>query len=336
MDKEQNIKDFIADLDSTLKTPPNPSLKMARKFEQNKITRNDSLRHSATPIYFDKVDKGSWLKKIGEENKKITAGDYSSCQVEIYLAKSILPDNLTPVHLVTLACLIQHLRKNGAHGRIHAHQDVIDYFQNDLHLSEYFSSEVAHVKSESEYNLNLWRVRTDHALQYSHHVSEYLKKTYFSDKDLSGLKVVLDELYANIADHSESEGLAYSFIKYDQKMQIIKIAFCDFGIGIKASLLKGGARIDDNEFIRAATIKGVSAKSNTHNMGFGLDTVVSSVCDTKNTISILSGYELFISYGDERNQRTWVIDFEFQGTLIYFDMPISSFEDGGYVDDFEL
>lgn len=243
--------------------------------------------------------------------------------------------HLNPVHLVTLACLVQYLRKNGFSGRIQASSDLIAYFRDDLHLNDYFSSEVAHVRSESNYNLNLWRISTEHALMYSQHVSDYLKKTYFKNKDLSALKVVLDELYANIADHSESKGLAYSFIKYDEDKKIIKIAFCDFGIGIKASLIKGGTNVI-NEYIKAATVKGVSARSNSHNRGFGLDTVVSSVCGSKNAIRILSGTELFLSYGIEQNQRTWQTDFDFKGTLIYFDMPISTFEEDNYVDDFEL
>lgn len=286
-------------------------------------------------IHFDSLEKSMWLKTIGEENINIASDKYTSQHIIVSIHTDIRPEMLTPVHLVTLACLIQHLKMKGAGGRIQAHRDLISYFQDDLHLGQYFSSEVAHVKSESNYNLNLWRVRTDHAQMYSTHVSEYLRKTYFANKDLSGLNVVLNELYANIADHSESNGLAYSFIEYDKNKQIIKIAFCDFGIGIKASLMKGGAKIE-KDFIRAATIKGVSARSNTHNKGFGLDTVVSSVCGTNNVIRILSGSELFVSYGDSQNQRTWQTDFDFQGTLIYFDMPISSFEDDGYVDDFEL
>ncbi len=55
-----------------------------------------------------------------------------------------------------------------------------------------------------------------------------------------------------------------------------------------------------------------------------------------NVIRILSGYELFVSYGDGKNQRTWLTDFDFRGTLIYFDLPISSFEDADYFDDVEL
>lgn len=83
-------------------------------------------------------------------------------------------------------------------------------------------------------------------------------------------------------------------------------------------------------------MKGVTARSNTHNRGFGLDTVVSSLAGSDSVIKILSGTELYLSSGDGNIRRTWQADFDFEGTLIYFDMPISSFEDAYYVDNFEL
>lgn len=131
-------------------------------------------------------------KKIGQECLNISNHKYKSQKVVVNISEEINITDLNPVHLVTLACLVQYLRKNGFSGRIQASPDLIAYFRDDLHLNDYFSSEVAHVRSESNYNLNLWRICTEHALMYSQHVSDYLKKTYFKNKDLSALKVVLD------------------------------------------------------------------------------------------------------------------------------------------------
>lgn len=286
-------------------------------------------------ISFVSLDTGYWIRRVSEEQHNLSSGKYNKSNINIQLNEDFRRTNLRQLHLVTLACLIQSIKQNGFTGRLQAHQDVISFLRDDLHLNEYFSSQIAHIKSESNYNLNLWKVLPEHALMYSQHVADYLKRHYFANKDLSGLKTVLDELYANIADHSDSQGLAYSFIKYDQEKQTIRIAFCDFGIGIKASLKKSGLKLD-NGYVYAATTKGVSSRSNTHNRGFGLDTVVSSVCGTGNVIRILSGSELFVSYGDGKNQRTWIIDFDFRGTLIYFDLPVNSFEEADYVDEFEL
>ncbi len=294
-----------------------------------------SQSNTTVTISFATSDTGNWVRLVSTEQQNVCNGKYEGLNICIDLTRNLTRNNLTPVHLVTLACLIQTIRKQGLSGHIQANEDIISYLRDDLHLNEYFSSEIAHIKSESHYNLNLWKVSNEHALMYSQHVADYLKRTYFDGLDLSTLKVVLDELYANIADHSESNGIAYSFIRYDENKHLIRIAFCDFGIGIKSSLLKGGNNIK-SEFIRTATMKGVTAGSNTHNRGFGLDTVVSSLSGSDCAIKILSGNELFISNGDGNNQRTWLTDFNFAGTLIYFDMPISSFEEVDYMDNFEL
>lgn len=286
-------------------------------------------------ILFDSTKTVSWLRRISEAQSDIRKGRYDHKRVTVCLSYDISVNDLGPVHLVTFACLIRSLRQRGVSGSIQASSEVISFFVEDLHLDRYFSSETPHVTGGSQYNLNLWRVLSHHFIMYSQHVADYLRRRYFNGKDLSGLKVVLDELYANIADHSESEGLAYSFIKYDEEKEIIKIAFCDFGIGIKASMAKSGLVLE-TDYIRQATAKGVTSKSNSHNKGLGLDIVVSSVCGSGKVIRILSGTELFVSYGDGENDRTWNIDFDFSGTLIYFDIPISSFDDVDYIDEFEL
>lgn len=222
----------------------------------------------------------------------------------INLPEDLFEQNVTPVHLVTLACLTILIRNSGiGKGLIKFPTGLTIYLSNILHLPAYFASNVAHVRSESTYDLNLWKITNQHYFLYSQHVADYIRNKYFNNKDLSGLKVVLDELYANISDHSKSNGIAYSYIKYDEENHNIRIAFCDFGIGIKNSLLDAGYVIK-KDFIEYATRKGISAKTNSHNRGFGLDTVVSSLHDTNNTMKIVSGDELFISFGDKNYSRT--------------------------------
>lgn len=287
-------------------------------------------------INLDNPNIDKWIEKIAKVQMNSAFGDFEGCEIFIMLGDKVLKESLLPVHLVSLACLVKQLQKSGCIcGHIKGNDTLINYMKNDLHISDYFSSAIFYVEGESDYNLNLWRVSSEHSLMYSQYVSDYLKRRYFKEKDLSMLKVVLDELYANIADHSEAEGIAYSFINYDIKSGLIRIAFCDFGIGIKESLLKSGSKIS-NDFVRFATQKGVSAQSNTHNRGYGLDTVISAVCASGNSVRILSGKELLISYGSVLTQRTWLLDFDFMGTLIYFDIPVSSFEDSDYMYDFEL
>ena len=278
----------------------------------------------------------SWLKVICDEQEKIAKGEYRDKNVRLLVDNDADLESFTPIHFVTLACLVLLIKKRGCQNeRLTTSSNFAKMLKDDLHFDEYFGSDIAHIASRNKYTLNLWKVETTHALAYSQHIANYLKRTYFQDKDLSGLKVILDELYANIADHAEADGVAYSFIKYQEKTGMMTVAVCDFGIGIEKSLKKGANDISEN-YIESATRKGVSAKSNTHNRGFGLDTVTSCVSAYGGTLRILSGRELYISPRNRENQRTLKIPFDFKGTLIYFRIPVVSFETEDYVEDFEL
>lgn len=299
---------------------------------QNNKTNTSSQKWS---ISFIDSKKETWIKEICRIQQALKNGLYNDGEIIIRLNDNITPAELQPFHLVLLACLTKFLRKFMRSGKIIGSPAVVNYLQNDIHLDLYITNDLTHIKSESSLDLNLWKVSSKQSLFYSSHVSEYLKNRYFRNKDLSLLRVILDELYANIADHSLSEETAYSFIHYDEQTRTINIAFCDFGIGIPESLRKAG-HTSKNGYIQLATNKGISARSNSHNKGFGLDTVVSSIADTDNNIWIISGNELFISYGKNNIEQTVPLPYDFSGTLIYFDLPISSFEDEEYINEFEF
>ncbi len=287
-------------------------------------------------IKFTSTDRLEWIRTISEVQNALAAHAYSrGAKINIEIDGSISPDDLHPVHLVLLACLVALFRKHNHPGRILTSAALEQYLRDQLHFDVYLTSNEYHVRSESAADLNLWQVAASRSLFYSNHVAEYLKNKYFRNKDLSLLKVVLDELYANIADHSLADDMAYSYIHYDEASRTVKIAFCDFGIGIPRSLARAGITAE-NGYIMKATGCGVSAKSNTHNKGFGLDTVVSSIAGTGHTIRIISGDELFISYGKDEHERTWRQPFYFNGTLIYFDLSIDTFDDIDYISGLEL
>lgn len=286
-------------------------------------------------IKFDTIDRNDWIEKVAKVQSVFATESVVDNQVEIYIDSNIAPRQLHPVHLVLLACLIRLLKNKGCEVQLTASQLMIEYLRDDLHIDVYFATGILHVNAESRSDLNLWQVVPEQSLIYSNHVADYLKRNYFCHKDLSMLKVVLDELYANISDHSHAGDIAYSYIHYDEVTETIKIAFCDFGIGIPESLRRANITVDKG-YIRTATGKGVSSRSNAHNKGFGLDTVVSSIEGTRNTISIVSGNELFISFGIGDHERTWPRAYDFRGTLVFFDLPIDAFEEADYIAEFEL
>ncbi len=291
---------------------------------------------SNNTISFDTHKVGSWLDNICREQGNIIRGKYRNERIHVVINSNSDLSHFSPVHFVTLACLVMMLKKEGCLSEeLTASHGLEELLVKELHFDEYFQKEVAHIESKSGYNLNLWKVELPHVLAYSQHVASYLKRKYFQAKDLSGLKVILDELYANIADHADAKGIAYSFINYKEEEQMLYVAFCDFGIGIENSLKKGRQKID-GKYIETATLKGISARSNTHNRGFGLDTVTSCICEYGGTIRILSGRELYICSEKRERQKTFKTPFDFKGTLIYFNIPVSSFESEDYIDDFEF
>ena len=286
-------------------------------------------------ISLDSQDRGLWIKRICEEQAFIKEGKYYGKTVRIVTPKDLCPESLKPVHLVTLACLVHALKKVGASGHIEGTQDLMNYLKEDIHLDLYFSSSLFHVESKNKYDLNLWKIEVDHIFHYSDHLTRYLQRNFFSDRDVSGIKVILDELFANIADHSHAKGTAFSFINYNESEKRIYAAFCDFGIGIRQSLSKSSGDVPPDA-IRFATTKGVSAKSNSHNRGFGLDIVLEGVRQSGGSIRILSDNELFVAKDYALAPKTIYLPFRFNGTLVYFDFFIEALEEEDFFEGIEL
>lgn len=281
---------------------------------------------------FSSLNKGMWMREISKFSRCASAGAYRDFNVVIKLPVELNKKNIEPFHIVTLACLMQQIKKNGCgKGSLTCSNDLLVYLKDELHINDFFISEASSTVFNTD---SLWNIHNSYINMYSQHIAEFLHKNYYLTRDPSALKVILDELYSNIADHAMANGVAYSFIKYEESTQRIQIAFCDFGIGIPQSLKKANIGIESN-FIEEATKIGVSAHSNSHNKGYGLNTVVSCISAAGHIIKIASGKEMFLSYGDGKN-RTYKLDFEIPGTLIYFELPVSSFEELDLIDEFEI
>lgn len=286
-------------------------------------------------IEFSSQDKSQWMKEICNFTKNAKQGVYKGKKIIIYLPLVLDKETIEPFHIVTLACFIKLLKKSGTpQGSVIASENLISYMKEELNFSDYFTTN-ENLQTNVNFNDSLWNVIDTQILPYSNYISEYLRCKYFNDKDSSILKVCLDELFANIADHSKANGIAYSFIKFEENKNLIKVAFCDFGIGIPGSLKKAGININSN-YIEEATKIGITSRSNPHNKGYGLDTVVSSITSSGHLIRIASGNELFLSHGKNKTYKTYKLDFEIPGTLVYFTLPVSSFEEIDIIDDFEL
>lgn len=291
-------------------------------------------------LLLDKTSRIWWIQQINQFHQNIVASRNDNVFIEIN--KSIRPSDLTPLHIVSLACFIDCIYTQ-APIWINASPKLTDFLMNDLHLQKYFK-DVSHIEAESKTILNLWKIVPEEAFLYRDKLSKYLKQEYFKGLDISMLGTTLDELYANVADHSKSNGVAYSYIEYNELEQTISVAFCDFGIGIPNSLKNANLHpFLNNNYIEYATKKGVTAKSNEHNAGFGLDTLKDCMQGSDNNLIIISNNEMYI-YSSSQNviiERTTDLNFNFQGTLISYTINISQFESeeiigyGSLVDDLD-
>lgn len=208
-------------------------------------------------------------------------------------------------------------------------QELKEFIHNDISLTQYWKKEnTDYIESPDSSRLNLWRVVEGKAEEYG--VCVHL---YFNNKfpyiDFFMLNSCLTELYFNIFDHANANGIAFSYISYDEKDEIIHIAICDFGKGIANTIQEAYPNIiNDKEALLESIKRGVSARSNEHNAGFGLDNVISALSN-ESTLRIVSNKAILIcsKKAESSETKTYDLSFEFKGTLIYFDLPISSFDE---------
>jgi hypothetical protein len=196
---------------------------------------------------------------------------------------------------------------------------------NDLKLNKYFNEARSVHEEARDDKVNLWKVVDNQSYMYSFSVMKYFDANYFQGYDMTSLKISLDEIYANIADHSKSDGNAFSYIAYNPQKKKIFVAACDYGLGIAATLKRTNPQYkSDSEALRDSINIGVTAKTTPRNMGFGLDNVVSNLTED-DMFRIVSNKSLLVCYGVKKNIKTYPLDFEFKGTLIYFEISTSSF-----------
>lgn len=285
-----------------------------------------------------KAEPTAWIEQIEGIRQRI-CGCSSSEEFRFYFDDDIDITYLAPWHIVSLACLFAYaISSDDREVEVFSNDEITKFFNDDLHLSQYFK-DAPYVEAETKQIMNLWKVEAAQSYAYSNSLTRYLKREYFRGKDLSAFNNALNELYANVADHSRADGMAYSYIRYDEVRGVICVAFCDFGVGIPTSLRQ--ARQFPAEgvgFVEHSMLPGVSARSSSHNAGLGLDDVLSLVRDTDKTFRVVSNSEIYINSREEngRRQQTSLLDFCFNGTLIDFELDVSGFEDEEIIGESDL
>lgn len=247
-------------------------------------------------------------------------------------------DELEPIHLVLLACFRQSLNDKGYKNCYLAtdNQALSKFLFEDINLGQYWLGKKPenHTESSDETIFNLWRVIDTEKEDYSDKVHRYLKRKFFQHKDLSSVKLSLLEIFYNIFDHAEAKGNAFSLVKYNRQNQKLYVAVCDFGKGIATTIKSYYKNITtDKEAILMATESTVSTKSKSHNMGMGIGNVIDNLGDNDILRIVSNSGFLYVTSGIK---KTFQLKNDFRGTLIYYEISLSNFDDEEIIDNFDF
>lgn len=285
-------------------------------------------------INFSSCSRGVWLHHVSDYYDSLRVCTEKD-KVRIDISPDIMPQDLEPVHLVTLACLIQSVYNKGVEISIRSNESgTPQYIYDTLGFKYYWTRGYNHVDAiEADNIFNLWRIVDTEKDIYAKRVESYLKQNFFQGKDLSAISVSLIEAFYNVFDHAQANGNAFSLIKFDKKRQKLSVAISDFGIGIARTIkenFEGKSIVDDVDALKFSIENSVTIRSTEHNKGLGLGNILSSVDD----IRIFSNKGLFVKNSD--NQKFFIPDFSFPGTLIYFDVDLSDLDDEEILDSFSF
>ena len=275
---------------------------------------------------FDTPQREDWLAGI----QKIRETYCSPNWIRVILSEKINRSNFTCMHFVTLSCIIDMVSKSGGKVVLQTlDDDLHQYIINDVRIKIYWREEEKTAFTVPEPKpFNLWRIDEKYYANYSIALNQYLERTYFAGKDLSGLNNCVVELFQNILDHAEANGNAFFAICYHEANEEIEMAICDFGVGIPYTLREQYA--DSCRALQRSLLPGVSARTHKHNRGYGLDNIVSTMT-AKDTMRIISNDASLTK--SQNREEVVKLPYDFKGTLIDFTISTDSFDELEIIDE---
>ncbi len=247
-------------------------------------------------------------------------------EFHLCIKEDISRDNFESYHIVTLSCIIELSNKSGIKTWLDIeNKNLKSYLYNDNRLKKYWTSrEIEKYHSPESKAFNLWRIEQEYSYGYAITLGNFFQNVYFKGKELMGLHTCIDELFQNIIDHSQSNGTAFASIEYKEGDNLIDIAICDFGVGIPYTL-KSLYKKDEDALFNCLRL-GITAKTHTHNKGWGMDNIVNTMSE-EDVMHIISNEAVLTKVGGHQPAETKKVPYDFHGTLIYFTISIHDFED---------
>lgn len=289
-------------------------------------------------LFFESSSRGKWIYRVSDYVASLRPSPIDGDVIRLVFSSKIDVSSLEPTHIVTLACLIQFLHDLGYKVLLdRSNETVHQFLWNEVRLSEYWRGKKNYTPAQDNTVCNLWRIVDSEKEMHSIRVHDYLQQHFFQHKDLTAVKNSLDEAYCNISDHAEARGNAFSFIKYDQGKEKLQVAVCDFGKGIAQSIRsceRYKSKQTDHEALWIAIQDGETVRSQSHNKGFGLGNIITSRCSEDDIFRLISNRGFIYITGKLR--KVFENNFNFPGTLIYYELSLSHFEDLDILSNFEF
>lgn len=101
-----------------------------------------------------------------------------SKQITFVFKDTLSPELFQPIHVVTIACLIEFLVNVEEHTIRISNESIEKLFFEDLKFREYWNYSKDHVDSESDNIFNLWRIVENQKDAYAIEVEQYFKKEF--------------------------------------------------------------------------------------------------------------------------------------------------------------
>lgn len=280
---------------------------------------------------FNTLDRTEWLKSIAVYKEQCVT--VNPREVVIKFDKLDDTDKLEPVHIVSLACLIEFMYRRHIIVRLDRDNKIGEYLFTQLRFRAYWGGKQNYVPAEDDKVFNLWRYVEEKKENMPELISNYLKKRFFKHKDLSAVKLSLDEAFYNISDHAKAEENAFSIVRFHQATETLHVAICDFGRGICDSVRSAYRDIEsDREALMKAMERNFTTRSTKRNMGFGMDSI-RGACSENDSFWIFSNNAKCAFYTGKI--QTFDSDFRFPGTIIFYQISLSHFENEDIYYNFE-
>lgn len=269
-------------------------------------------------------NKSSWIAFI--ENNRIAKQDSHPSDLIVDFTHA---EFLEPFHIVTLASLIEEYHqvkvkisfRNAENKGVSSYLSYIrfcEYWNEGFNRNNYTTCRISTT-------LCLWHINHPMISQYVDTAQKYFENNILRGKDAEPLNLCLSELFNNINDHSESSISGYCINQYYRKNKKMKIAVCDFGVGIPNTVNRYLKEIgepileNDKALLKAFEFK-FSSKSKPHNQGRGLDTLKGIIKECDGFLRVISNNSCLIIR--DGKLKCFKLDYEFNGT--YFDISLNT------------